>query len=165
MGTLGVEWVKKYNGLAGDLTNTKAQAEGFYNTLSGVRSFNWGDDLAWDRDFEQLGRGTPSSGTDTTWADNVDAVFFSGHGSQGAFHFGRRIDDAVAKSTEVVLGDWNLEFAALDACLVLEVSDCRLPGRQVGLIDGPTGLLVAERVQQADALGDREDEVEASYRR
>ncbi len=122
MGTLGVEWVRKYNGLAGDLTNTQAQAEGFYNTLSGVRSFNWGDDLAWDQDFEQLGSGTPSSGTDTTWADNVDAVFFSGHGSQGAFHFGRRIDDAAAKNTEVVLGDWDLEFAALDACLVLEES-------------------------------------------
>ena len=29
------------------------------------------------------------------------------------------------------------------------------------LVDGPAGLLVAERVQQADALRDAEDEVEA----
>lgn len=56
MATIGVEWVRQYNGLANNLTNTKAQAEGFYNTLSGVRRFNWGDDLAWDQDFEQQGR-------------------------------------------------------------------------------------------------------------
>ena len=30
----------------------KTQAEGFYNTLSAVRRFNWGDDAAWDVDFE-----------------------------------------------------------------------------------------------------------------
>lgn len=46
MGTIGIEWVQKYNGLQGNLSNTKAQAEGFYNTLSATRRFNWGDDLA-----------------------------------------------------------------------------------------------------------------------
>ena len=61
MATIGIEWVKKYNGLSGDLSNTKAQAEGFYNTLSGVRQFNWGDDNAWDQDFEQSGKGSPRS--------------------------------------------------------------------------------------------------------
>ena len=120
MATIGVEWVRQYNGLANNLTNTKAQAEGFYNTLSGVRRFNWGDDLAWDQDFEQQGQGSPNTGTDTTWVDAVDAAFFSGHGNQGAFYFGKKIDDARAKNTEVVWGDLNLEFIALDACQVLE---------------------------------------------
>ena len=64
-----------------------------------------------------------------------------------------------------VLAVDTVPATAGDARLVLEVGECRLPGRQVGLIDGAPGLLVAERVQQADALGDREDEVEASYRR
>ncbi len=120
MGTIGIEWVQEYNGLQGDLINTKAQAEGFYNTLSGVRKFAWGDDLAWDQDFEEAGQGSPAAGTDRTWADNVDAVFFSGHGSPGAFYFGRSIDDALAKNTEAYWGDWDLEFIALDACNVLE---------------------------------------------
>jgi hypothetical protein len=63
MGTIGIEWVEKYNGLQGDLSNTKEQAEGFYNTLNATRSFNWGDDLAWDQDFEESGRGSPSAGS------------------------------------------------------------------------------------------------------
>jgi hypothetical protein len=120
MGSVGVEWVKKYNGLAGNLTNTKAQAEGFYNTLAGTRQFNWGDDLAWDRDFEQAGLGSPADGTDGTWADNADFVFFSGHGSSDRFYFGTKLDDAVAKSSEIHWGDNDLEFIALDACNVLE---------------------------------------------
>jgi len=120
MGTIGIEWVQKYNGLQGNLSNTKAQAEGFYNTLSATRRFNWGDDLAWDRDFETSGEGSPSAGTDTVWADDVDFVFFSGHGAPGGFLFGKNIDDATAKPTEITWGDRQLEWIALDACNVLE---------------------------------------------
>ena len=120
MGTIGIEWVRKYNGLANNLTNTKPQAEGFYNTLAATRRFAWGDDLAWDQDFEQKNVGAPSAGTDTAWADNVDMVFFSGHGSPGGFHFGVKIDDSVAKPTEMRLGDRQMEWIALDACNILE---------------------------------------------
>jgi hypothetical protein len=112
--------VQKYNGLQGDLSNTKAQAEGFYNTLSATRVFNWGDDLAWDQDFEQSGVGSPSAGTDTTWADDVDMVFFSGHGSPGGFLFGVKTDDAQAKPKEIQWGDRDLDWIVLDACNVLE---------------------------------------------
>ena len=119
MAWVGIEWVQAYGGTA-NLSNTKAQSEGFYNTISGVRRFNFGDSLAWDQDFEQQGRGTPSTGTDTTWADNVDMVFFSGHGYSGGFNFARQLDDKVAKSTEIVWGDGDLEFVALDACEVLQ---------------------------------------------
>lgn len=120
MGTVGIEWVQKYNGLQGNLSNTKAQAEGFYNTISGTRRFNWGDDLAWDEDFEQSGKGSPTAGTDTVWADDVDFVFFSGHGSPSGFLFGVKRDDAKAKPTEITWGDRELEWIALDACNVLE---------------------------------------------
>ncbi|WP_416763448.1 DUF6345 domain-containing protein [Roseateles sp. So40a] len=122
MGSIGIEWVRQYHGLAGNLTNTKPQAEGFYNTLSATRRFQWGDDLAWDRDFEQQGAGSPASGTDTIWADNVDMVFFSGHGSPSGFLFGVKTDDAKVKPTEVRWGDKELEWIALDACNVLEAN-------------------------------------------
>lgn len=122
MGSIGIEWVRQYHGLAGNLTNTKPQAEGFYNTLSATRRFQWGDDLAWDRDFEQQGAGSPASGTDTIWADNVDMVFFSGHGSPSGFIFGVKTDDAKVKPTEVRWGDKELEWIALDACNVLEAN-------------------------------------------
>jgi len=60
MADIGIEWVKQYHGRANNLSNTQAQAEGLYNTLSGVRRFNWGDDLAWDQDFEETGVGSPA---------------------------------------------------------------------------------------------------------
>jgi hypothetical protein len=120
MGTIGIEWVRKYNGLQANLSNTKAQAEGFYDTLNATQVFNWGDDLAWDRDFEEPGLGSPSSGSDTTWADNVDFVFFSGHGSPSGFLFGVNKDDAIAKPSEIRWGNRELEWIALDACQVLE---------------------------------------------
>src|SRR6266508_1101777 len=54
--------------------------------------------------------------------------------------------------------------AADDTGLVLEVGERRPPGGGVGLVDGPAGVLGAARVQQADALGDGEHEVEAGDR-
>jgi hypothetical protein len=47
-------------------------------------------------------------------------VFFSGHGSADRFYFGKKIDDAVAKNTEIRWGDRQLEWIALDACNILE---------------------------------------------
>jgi hypothetical protein len=119
MGSVGVEWVQKYNGLQGNLSNTKAQAEGFLNTLAATRGFNWGDDLAWDQDFEEAGRGLPTTGTDSTWVDSVDFVYFSGHGSADEFYFGTSNDDGATKSSETRWGNQNLEWIALDACNVL----------------------------------------------
>jgi|SRR5829696_688047 len=120
MAKIGIEWVQKYHGKQTDLTNTKAQAEGFYNTLQGTRAFNWGDDLAWDRDFEKQGKGSPSAGTDTIWIDDVDFAFFSGHGGPAGFLFGKDMDDARAKPTEIEWGDQDLDWIAIDACKVLE---------------------------------------------
>lgn len=119
MGSLGVEWVQNYNGRAANVGNTRAAAEGFYNTLLGVRSFDWGDDLAWDEDFEQKGWGSPDAGTDISWADKVDILFFAGHGSaQGPF-FGTTRDSGEAAPGEVRWGDRELEWIAFHACQVL----------------------------------------------
>ena len=65
------------------------------------------------------------------------------------------------RSPERALADDAARAAPDDAGLVLEVRERRLPGRRVRLVDGAPGLVVAERVQEADALRDGEDEVEA----
>jgi hypothetical protein len=120
MAKIGVEWIMKYHGRASNLSNTQKQAEGFYNRLSGTRSFSWGDDLAWDQDFEQQGVGSPATGTDTTWVDAVDIVFFSGHGDASGPLFGvANHDDGKALHTEILWGNKNLEWIAFDACLIL----------------------------------------------
>ena len=121
MADIGIEWVKQYHGRASNLTNTQAQAEGLYNNLSGVRRFNWGDDLAWDQDFEEQGVGSPATGTDNTWIDTVDIGFFSGHGSTAGPLFGiANRDDGRVAPGELRLGNNNLEWLALDACQVLD---------------------------------------------
>lgn len=121
MAKIGVEWVKNYHGRASNLTNTKPQVEGLYNNLSGTKAFNWGDDLAWDRDFEEQGAGSPSSGTDQIWADTVSIAMFSGHGNTAGFLFGiADKDNGNTAPTEMRLGNKNLEWLILDACNVLE---------------------------------------------
>jgi uncharacterized protein DUF6345 len=118
--TIGIEWVLDYHG-SGNLSNTRAQAEGLYNTLSGVRSFNFGNDLAWDQDFEEQGVGSPVTGDDAVWVDNVDIAFFSGHGNSSGVSFGRKDrDDGAAKNTDVRWGNKRLKWIALDACEVLQ---------------------------------------------
>ena len=63
-----------------------------------------------------------------------------------------------------VLTDEAVLAATGDARLVLEVPERRLPGFEVGFADGPAYSLVAERVEEADALGHAEHEVEARNR-
>lgn len=113
-GEVGIEWVKNYHGRAGNLTNTKSQAEGFYNRIDCTRRFNWGDDLAWDIDFEE-------PGDDHRWVDNVDIVFFSGHGSKDGPYFGVSThDDGEARPSEIKWGNRDLEWIAFDACEILK---------------------------------------------
>jgi hypothetical protein len=123
VGTIGIEWVRCYHGKAPDLKHTRTNAEGFYNALSATRHFAWGDDLAWDQDFEQENLGSPPSGTDSVWVDNVDMVYFAGHGTESSFIFGVPIDDMEAKASEIRWGDGRLKWIVLDACDVLWQND------------------------------------------
>ena len=115
-GEVGIEWVKKYHGRAANLSNTKTQAEGFYNLVDCTRKFNWGDDWAWDIDFEE-------PGDDNIWVDTVDIAFFSGHGSANGPMFGvANHDDGEARPNEIKWGNNDLEWIAFDACEILEYS-------------------------------------------
>lgn len=137
MGTIGIEWVNKYHGRAGDLKNNDDNAQGFYNTLHGTRQFEYGDDLAWDRDFEESGVGSPTGGTDQIYADDVDIVFFSGHGSRGGAFFGiANKDDGTARPTELRLGNRDCEWIVFDACLVLELDNLNVFNRLGGAFAG-----------------------------
>ena len=120
MGTIGIDWVNNYHGRASDLANNHENAQGFYNRLIGVRQFQHGDDTAFDTDFEQNGVGQPSPGIDHNFADDVDIVFFSGHGSRRGPLFGRADrDDGEAHFTEIRLGNKQCQWAVFDASEVL----------------------------------------------
>ncbi|MFK7746968.1 MAG: DUF6345 domain-containing protein [Kordia sp.] len=124
MGSIGIEWVNQYNGNASDLRNNGRNAKGFSDTLQGVKQFDFGDNFAWDQDFEKSGKGNPTSGTDTIYADNVDIAFFSGHGSRNYLLFGRNdVDNGKAQNTEMELGDKDLEWIVFDGCNALDYND------------------------------------------
>ena len=113
MGSIGVEWVNNYHGRASDLSNCDECAERFYNELDGTREFNWGNDSAWDQDFEEP--------EDDDYADDVDIVYFAGHGSPNSILFG--IDthnNGTTGSTSMRLGDNDCEWIVLDACQCLD---------------------------------------------
>ena len=109
-GTIGIEFVQDYNGLNTDLPWTWLRCWAFYQGLAGVRKFAYGNDWAWDQDFEQSGVGTPSTGTDSTYVDSVDIFYFSGHGSPLGLQFGvSDRDNGWAQHTEMRLGNKELK--------------------------------------------------------
>jgi hypothetical protein len=124
MATKGIEWVNNYHGRANNLSNNDNNAQGFYNKLNGTKSFEYGDDLAWDQDFEESGIGSPAAGSDSSYADNADIVFFSGHGSSTGLFFGRStFDDGEAKPAELGLGNKDCEWLVADACQFLDFNN------------------------------------------
>lgn len=115
---VGVDWVNEYHGRAEGLKNRDNCAEGFYNHINAVKVYDWGDDNAWDTDFEQSGAGTPSSGSDVLYADNVDLAYFAGH---GYLYFGvTGHDDGWADPSEIRLGDRQCKYLVCDSCSALE---------------------------------------------
>jgi len=124
MASIGIIWVNEYHGRADNLYKNDDNARGFYNTLHGVRQFDYGNDNAWDQHLEQAGVGSPARGSDRILADNVDIVYFSGHGTPNGPLFGVAThDDGIAKPTEMRLGDQQAEWIIFDACEVLQSSD------------------------------------------
>jgi hypothetical protein len=135
---VGVEWVNKYHGRAGNLSNNDKNAGGFYNEIRSISKpgyqykgrFNWGDDAAWDIDFEE-------PGDDAKWIDDVDIAFFSGHGSSNGPFFGvANHDDGEAKPNEMKLGNKDLEWIVFDACEVLKDEAGNSVGRWAGTFKG-----------------------------
>lgn len=119
MGLIAIEWVLEYHDRWTNPANTRANAEGFYNTLNATRKFAHGDDDAQDKHFEQSGVGAPLAGSDTAKVEKVDMVYFAGHATSLGFEFGVEKDDARAKPAEIRWGDGRLKWVVLNACNVL----------------------------------------------
>lgn len=127
---VGVEWVNDYSAAraAGyplsDLSYADDEAIAFYNYLGNVgftKVFNYGNSWAWESDFEK----TAVGGGDYLYADNVDIVYFAGHGSPNTFWFGVNKDGDGAypfrvHSSEASWGDKDLEWIIIQSCRVLE---------------------------------------------
>jgi hypothetical protein len=124
---VGVEWVNEYHGRMPNLNATDDSAEGFYNILGEdlgwTRVFDYGNDAAWEMDFEKSTVG----GWDFAYVDNVDFALFCGHGDSSGFYFGTNhdgnfIDPYKLDHTEAEWGDKDLEWIAIATCYTLAES-------------------------------------------
>ena len=86
-----------------------------------LKRFHWTGQNAWERDFK-------SSSAHDAMVDNVDEVFYCGHGWSGGFTFEGNSDDGSLVPTDPVIspgGDWgdkDLEWLALLSCQVLKLN-------------------------------------------
>jgi hypothetical protein len=123
---IGVEWVMNYHNPDLNLGQTKPDAEGLYNWLGGngwARSFNYGNDSAWEKDWRDCTLG----GIDCSiGVDRAEFVYFSGHGSPASFYFGVNRDYG---------GAWggnsrfqNVRWAGFSSCQTLRAGPYVGPG-------------------------------------
>jgi hypothetical protein len=79
-------------------------------------AFDWRGTNAWERDFKKASLG----GTDSTYIDNVDAGWYTGHGSPGGFTFKNKTqDDGSIVPGDADWGNGDLEWLQLESCQVL----------------------------------------------
>ncbi|MDO9455555.1 DUF6345 domain-containing protein [Nocardioides sp.] len=72
---------------------------------------------AWEQDFHKKQTG----GKDDKYVDDVDAQWYTGHGSPGRFTFKSNVPDSSITPGEARWGDdWNLEWLQLESCQVLK---------------------------------------------
>jgi hypothetical protein len=81
-----------------------------------TKQFHWTGLTAWERDFREGG-----TGLDHVYVDNVDELFYCGHGWPGGFTFESNQSDGSIVPGDVVYawGDGDLEWLALLSCQVL----------------------------------------------
>jgi len=142
---IGLEYINLYP--RAPLRKCHLDALGFQSVVEAasrqawMTSFSFGDWDAWEEDFKQLQGNdpmrwglNPNGGTDTWWVDDVDVVYFSGHGNpNGIFFASNRFDDRVLTDCTFVppppalpdpcWGDGDLEWMVFDACRTLKWRD------------------------------------------
>jgi hypothetical protein len=94
-------------------------AIGFKSVMASMgvgTAFDWRGMNAWERDFKKASLG----GTDSTYADNVDAMWYTGHGNSGGFTFKNEThDDRWIVPSDADWGNGDLEWLQLESCQVL----------------------------------------------
>ena len=78
-------------------------------------AFDWRGWAAFEKDFKDFTKG----GWDRSYVDNVDAQWYTGHGSPGSFTFKGNSDDKWITPSDAIWGDWDLEWMQLESCQVL----------------------------------------------
>jgi hypothetical protein len=93
-------------------------AIGFKNVMAshGVpTAFDWRGWNAFEKDFKDVTK----SGWDTSYVDDVDAQWYTGHGSPSSFTFKSSADDKDVTPADAKWGDYDLEWLQLESCQVL----------------------------------------------
>ena len=95
-------------------------AKGFRNRMasSGIpTAFEYHGMSAWEEDFKKVSAG----GNDSNYADNVDAMWYTGHGSPSGFTFKNTThDDNRIAPSDADWGNGDLEWLNLESCQVLK---------------------------------------------
>lgn len=111
---VGTEWI----GICGGLGGSAANAGGFITEFKGAGAaarFNWGDELAWQRDF--LDTDVTPTGLDQDYVDNVDFTFYTGHANGDGFSFCSEQNTGFLSYTDnPKWGDLDLEWLVVAAC-------------------------------------------------
>ncbi|HVN59981.1 MAG TPA: DUF6345 domain-containing protein [Gaiellaceae bacterium] len=116
----GIEWI----GTCGGLPGSAVSAGGFVANMTAFGpipiQFNWGDNNAWERDFKDPTKG----GQDSSYVDDVDLTFYTGHaGDWGWWFCNPNHDDQNMTFSDAFLGDRDLEWLGIAACGPLQAVD------------------------------------------
>ena len=99
------------------LPNTASNTADFRDEMSDVSTiaFHWADNDVFESDFVDPVFG----GDDTNWADNVDLMWFQGHGNSNGFATGETQGDGFVDKSEARWGNNDLEWLVVNSCDVL----------------------------------------------
>lgn len=133
--TTGVEYQSWTVGLSGSEWTSKAFVLGTKAASPAVTNkFTAAELMSWERDFKDSGL---PRGDDLNWVDNVDMVYYSGHGYPGGFTFSSLQDNwYINASASLRLGDADLEWLALDTCSFLNNDDNLVVSRTKNMFRG-----------------------------
>jgi Family of unknown function (DUF6345) len=112
---VGNEWIGNSQGLSNSADNNYD----FRDEMSDVAtiSVNWSEGNVWESDFKDPALG----GDDSTYADNVDLMWFQGHGNPDGFATNPTPGDGFVSRTDARWGNNDLEWLVVHSCSVLEL--------------------------------------------
>jgi hypothetical protein len=124
--SMGVEFVRYYNGTNPDLSGVPPDGNGYYSGLASAGwsgAFYWANNSAWERDWRDCSLG----GSDCTYGvDRAEFAYFSGHGSPARIYFGTNIN-----SYNFFGGNaryQNVRWAGFSSCQTLRAGPYVSPG-------------------------------------
>jgi len=138
--TVGIEYQCSTVGLWGSAISSQELVVGVAAAVPSVSTkFVAAELMSWETDFRT---DLLSGGQDLYWVDNVDLTYYNGHGFQGGFTFSSLRDFAwITAAQKLRLGDRDLEWLALDTCLVLNNVDGKVLSRVQAMFRGLHSVL------------------------